>query len=106
MCEIAAGRKDADALFFSREITVEGDVAFMLALRHALEELRLDPLTVFGCPAGLRPVVDRLLTELADRAEAVASLARLCASEGAGRLSARQLSHGPDGLARREGKRH
>ncbi len=107
LCEIAAGRKDADALFFSREITVEGDVAFMLALRHALEELRLDPLTIFGCPAGLRPVFGRLLTGLADRAEAFASLARLCAAEEeTGGLFPSQLSRGPTGAAKQERERH
>ncbi len=105
LCEIAAGRKDADALFFSREITVEGDIGFMLALRHALEELRLDPLTIFGCPAGLRPAAARLLTRLADRAEAFASLARLCAvEETGGRFSHRRPSE-PAEVARQRRER-
>ncbi len=106
LCEIAAGRKDADALFFSRDITVEGDVAFMLALRHALEGLRLDPLTIFGCPAALRPLARQLLTALADRAEAVASLARLCAAEEAADLFSPGLSRGSAGNAAQGRERH
>ena len=106
LCEIAAGRKDADALFFSREITVEGDIAFMLALRHALEELRLDPLTILGCPAGLRPVVTQLLTGLADRAEAFASLARLCVTGEAAAPFSSRLSGGAAGSAAQGRERH
>lgn len=36
------GRQDADALFFSRELTVTGDMEAMLALRNALDDSGID----------------------------------------------------------------
>ena len=36
------GRCDADALFFSRELTVTGDMEAMLALRNALDDSGID----------------------------------------------------------------
>lgn len=46
------GRCDADALFFSRDLTVTGDMEAMLALRNALDDSAIDlPLTL-GTLAG------------------------------------------------------
>ena len=36
------GAEDGDALFFSRDITVEGDTAAVLALRNAIDDAELD----------------------------------------------------------------
>lgn len=36
------GRADGDALFFSRDLVVEGDVAAALALRNAVDDAELD----------------------------------------------------------------
>lgn len=36
------GRYDGDALFFSRDLTIEGDTAVVLALRNALDDAELD----------------------------------------------------------------
>lgn len=39
---MAEGRLDGDALFFSRELAVEGDVEAVLALRNAVDDAGLD----------------------------------------------------------------
>ena len=47
------GRLDADAFFFSRELTVTGDMEAMLALRNALDDTGIDltrDLAVFAGP--------------------------------------------------------
>lgn len=36
------GRYDGDALFFSRDLTIEGDTEVVLALRNALDDAELD----------------------------------------------------------------
>lgn len=36
------GTEDGDALFFSRDLTVEGDTAAVLALRNAMDDAELD----------------------------------------------------------------
>ena len=36
------GAEDGDALFFSRDLTVEGDTAAVLALRNAIDDAELD----------------------------------------------------------------
>ena len=36
------GRYDGDALFFSRDITVEGDIEAVLALRNAVDDAQID----------------------------------------------------------------
>lgn len=59
------GVYDGDALFFSRDIVIEGDMEAALALRNALDDAEIDLLaeaaTVLG-PAG--PAVERLAREL------------------------------------------
>ena len=40
--ELAHGGSDGDALFFSRDITIEGDTEAIVALRNALDDADLD----------------------------------------------------------------
>jgi len=47
------GIYDGDALFFSRDLVIEGDTEAVLALRNALENAELDPASVLGLPKGL-----------------------------------------------------
>jgi len=49
------GTYDGDALFFSRDLVIEGDTEAVLALRNALDDAELDPATVAGVPALLKP---------------------------------------------------
>lgn len=54
---MAEGRIDGDALFFSRALSIEGDMEATLALRNALDDARLDFGTLLlGClgPLGTR----------------------------------------------------
>ncbi|MCR4265246.1 SCP2 domain-containing protein [Nitratireductor sp. ZSWI3] len=65
------GEVDGDALFFSRDIVIEGDTEAVLALRNALDDAELDLLAeaaaVLG-PAGDRmESLARRLTPLASR---------------------------------------
>ena len=67
---LAAGALDGDAMFFSRELAIEGDVEAILALRNALDDAGVDLLdvagSVFGAPfrlaaGAVRPVLSRML---------------------------------------------
>ena len=52
------GRCDADALFFSRDLSVTGDMEAMLALRNALDDSAIDLPRELGALAGpLSPLV-------------------------------------------------
>ncbi len=53
------GSYDGDALFFSRDLTIEGDTEAVLALRNAIENAELDPSTVLGLPKSLQGPVNR-----------------------------------------------
>jgi predicted lipid carrier protein YhbT len=44
------GAYDGDALFFSRDLTIEGDTAAVLSLRNAIEDADLDTGRVLGLP--------------------------------------------------------
>lgn len=59
------GRQDADALFFSRDLSVTGDMEAMLALRNALDDSGIDLPRDLGAFAGpLAPVVTRVANRL------------------------------------------
>lgn len=59
------GRCDADALFFSRDLTVTGDMEAMLALRNALDDSGIDLPRDLGAFAGpFAPVVTRVANRL------------------------------------------
>lgn len=53
------GTYDGDALFFSRDLVIEGDTEAVLALRNAIENADLDPSTVLGLPKSLQGPVNR-----------------------------------------------
>ncbi len=53
------GTYDGDALFFSRDLVIEGDIEAVLALRNAIEDAELDPATVVGFPDSLKPPFNR-----------------------------------------------
>ncbi|WP_018012295.1 ubiquinone anaerobic biosynthesis accessory factor UbiT [Sinorhizobium medicae] len=63
------GRCDADALFFSRSLTVIGDMEAMLALRNALDGCEVDLPRDLGATAGpLAPLVSRAADAIRRRA--------------------------------------
>ncbi len=53
------GSYDGDALFFSRDLVIEGDTSAVLALRNALDDAEIDPATLAGVPAPLRAPFNR-----------------------------------------------
>lgn len=53
------GTYDGDALFFSRDLTIEGDTEAVLALRNALENAEVDACTVLGLPERLKDPINR-----------------------------------------------
>lgn len=53
------GTYDGDALFFSRDLTIEGDTEAVLALRNAMEDAEFTPGEVIGVPEKLRGPFDR-----------------------------------------------
>ncbi len=62
------GRYDGDALFFSRDLMIEGDTEVVLALRNALDDAELDLGAELAAMAGpLKGAVRRALA-LAERA--------------------------------------
>ena len=54
------GTYDGDALFFSRDLVIEGDTEAVLALRNAIENAELDPASVLGLPESLRNPFNRV----------------------------------------------
>ena len=63
------GRGDADALFFSRDLAVTGDMEAMMALRNALEDCNVDlPIDLSAAAGPLRPVFMRVTNFVRDRA--------------------------------------
>jgi predicted lipid carrier protein YhbT len=42
LVDLIEGRHDGDALFFSRDLTIEGDIGAVLALRNAIDNAELD----------------------------------------------------------------
>jgi len=61
------GIYDGDALFFSRDLTIEGDTAAVVALRNAIEDSELDPGQLSGVPDWLAPLVSNSVHTLARR---------------------------------------
>jgi predicted lipid carrier protein YhbT len=58
------GTYDGDALFFSRDLSIDGDTEAVLALRNAIENAELDPATVLGLPKSLQGPVNRATRRL------------------------------------------
>lgn len=68
------GRIDGDAMFFSRSLSIAGDMEAMLALRNALDDSGFDLPRDLGKAAGpLAPLVTRLAESI--RARALVGLA-------------------------------
>jgi predicted lipid carrier protein YhbT len=61
------GTYDGDALFFSRDLVIEGDTEAVLALRNAIEDAGLDPATALGVPASLSGPVNHIADATLDR---------------------------------------
>jgi O2-independent ubiquinone biosynthesis accessory factor UbiT len=61
------GTYDGDALFFSRDLSIEGDTEAVLALRNALENAELDPAAVLGLPESVGGPFNRAATLVFDR---------------------------------------
>ncbi|MCL6708528.1 SCP2 sterol-binding domain-containing protein [Pseudomonas sp. R2.Fl] len=63
------GRFDADALFFSRHLSVTGDMEAMLAMRNALDDSDIDLQHDLALLAGpLAPLAGRVIAEIRGRA--------------------------------------
>lgn len=58
------GTYDGDALFFTRDLLIEGDTAAVLALRNAIEDANLDPARILGVPEKVAPYVDSGLRDV------------------------------------------
>jgi len=61
------GTYDGDALFFSRDLVIEGDTEAVLALRNAIENADLDPSTVVGLPKSLSGPFNSVSRAMLDR---------------------------------------
>ncbi|MDP6953248.1 MAG: SCP2 sterol-binding domain-containing protein, partial [Alphaproteobacteria bacterium] len=53
------GTYDADALFFSRDLVIEGDTEAVLAVRNAIEEAELSPAELLGLAGAPARLLDR-----------------------------------------------
>lgn len=63
------GRSDADALFFSRDVTATGDIEAVLALRNALDDVSIDlPRDLAPLAGPLAPVFRRFAERIRDHA--------------------------------------
>lgn len=63
------GRCDADALFFSRDLAVTGDMEAMLAMRNALDDADIDlPRDLSGLAGPFAPLVGRMAEDVRRRA--------------------------------------
>jgi predicted lipid carrier protein YhbT len=59
---LADGSCDGDALFFSRDIQIEGDIEAVVALRNAIDDARIDVIAESVAWLGpLSPIVERLV---------------------------------------------
>lgn len=52
LLDLAAGRVDGDALFFNRDLSIEGDTEAVVALRNAMDDADLDLLEEFALAFG------------------------------------------------------
>ena len=71
------GSYDGDALFFSRDLVVEGDVEAVLALRNAIDDAGIDLVADTAALFGpLAPIGERLLGGALLQLKAVAGAAK------------------------------
>lgn len=65
LLDLLQGKADGDALFFSRDIQVEGDMEALLALRNSLDDARVDLVDdVLGEGSPLAPMVRTVMRHL------------------------------------------
>jgi len=65
---LVSGRLDGDALFFSRDLVIEGDVAAVVALRNAIDDAGIDLVAVAAsCFGPLRAPVELVARAAVDR---------------------------------------
>lgn len=65
LISLADGTCDGDALFFSRDIQIEGDMEAALALRNAIDDSRIDVIAEASAWLGpLSPVAQRILRDI------------------------------------------
>lgn len=66
LLDLLQGKADGDALFFSRDIQVEGDMEALLALRNSLDDARVDLVDdVIGKGSPLAPIMRTVMRHLA-----------------------------------------
>jgi O2-independent ubiquinone biosynthesis accessory factor UbiT len=109
------GRTDGDALFFSRELVIEGDTEAVVALRNAVDDAEVDIIgDVLAAAGPLATPVGRaldLLSRLFSRAQADMQLVHDAVLEPANRRidnqnrAQHELQHRIDDLGRRPAKR-
>lgn len=62
LISLLQGQTDADALFFTRSLTVEGNMSIALTLRHAIDGEEVNLISDFGAALGLpRQLTDRIV---------------------------------------------
>jgi predicted lipid carrier protein YhbT len=65
LLDLLQGKADGDALFFSRDIQVEGDMEALLALRNSLDDARIDLVDdVLGKGSPLAPMIRTVIGHL------------------------------------------
>lgn len=70
------GAFDGDALFFSRDIVIEGDTEAVLALRNAIDDAEIDlPAEATALLGPLEPFIDRPMRRLLPVAERLSGVA-------------------------------
>ena len=76
---LANGAFDGDALFFSRDIVVEGDIEAIVALRNALDDAGVDLLRdAVACLGWFGPPLERAIRIAGAAAEDLSSLVEAC----------------------------
>lgn len=69
LLSLLEGRCDADALFFSRDLSVTGDMEAMVAMRNALDDADIDlPRDLSGLAGPFAPVFGRMAADVRRRA--------------------------------------
>lgn len=65
LIDLLEGRLDGDALFFSRELAIEGDTEAVIALRNAIDDAEIDLLDDILAPLGPLAAPARTLAQRA-----------------------------------------
>lgn len=118
LIDLLEGRRDGDALFFSRDLQIEGDTEAVVALRNALDDAEIDlladllrPLGPFAGPSrlaaeGMRSIADRASRDLAALHEALLgpALDRLDAQEARLRALEDRLAETSSGVRKTAGR--